>query len=130
MLSITDGEALRRALRSSIEDRLKQLLRLRRDQLGEDIDLAHFAIVQPGDTAADLEKAVGFSIFVNPADGSHRGELSFSPGFEWLEDHGWCWEQCHIFDDSGAGVLIIIPKQDGIDPELLSFCQEYASEHA
>ena len=107
------------------------LLRLRRDQLGGDItDQAHFVVVQPTDTPADLERTIGFSVFQNPADGSRAGELDFSPGWEWIEDHGYAYELCFIMDDSGFGHVVIISKEQGIDPELLNFCLPYTSEHA
>src|SRR4051794_27069271 len=102
MLSITNGEALKRALSSPIDDRLKRLLQLRRDQVGGDIiDQTHFAIVQPADPPADLERPIGFSIFCNPADGGRFGEPDWSPGWEWIEDHGFASELCFIMDDSG-----------------------------
>ena len=80
MLSILDGETLARALNSPIGNRLRHLLRLRRDQLGGDItDQAHFVVVQPTDTPADLERTIGFSVFQNPADGSRLGDPGFTP---------------------------------------------------
>lgn len=128
MLSISDGEALERALNSRIDDQTKQLLSLRRDQLGGDItDQAHFAIVQPADTAADLQRAIGFSVFENPVDGSHFRDPDWSPGWEWIEDHGFAYELCFIMDDSGFGHVVIVPKQQGVDSELLNLCQQYVS---
>ena len=131
MLSISDGETLTRALTSSIDVRLRNLLRLRRDQLGGDIaGQAHLAIVQATDTATDLERTIGFSVFQNPADGSHAGEPDFSPGWEWIEDHGFAFELCFILDDSGFAHVVIVPRSEGIDPELIDFCSTYAPEHA
>jgi hypothetical protein len=131
MLSITNGEALSRALTAPIDDRLKRLLMLRRDQLGGDItDQAHFAVVQPADAAADLERTIGFSIFQNPADGSRLGDPDFAPGWEWIQDHGFAYELCFIMDDSGFGHVVIIPKTKSIAPDLLNICQQYAPEHA
>jgi hypothetical protein len=131
MLSIADGEALTRALTSTLDDRIKRLLELRRDQLGGDItDQAHFAIVQPADTAADLERTIGFSIFRNPADGSRSGDPDFTPGWEWIEDHGFAYELCFIMDDSGFGHVVIVPKADAIDRSIIDLCATYASEHA
>jgi hypothetical protein len=131
MLTIRDGEALTRALRSDIDHRLKELLRRRATQLGGDIaDQAHFAIVQPSDTPDDLERAIGFSVFRNPADGSRLGEPDFSPGWEWIEDHGFAFELCYIMDDSGFGHVAIVPKADGIAAELLNLCRTYAPERA
>lgn len=131
MLSIRDGEALTRVLRSDIDHRIKGLLRLRYRQLGGDIaDQAHFAIVQPADTAIDLERTVDFSIFQNPADGSWLGEPGWTPGWEWIEDHGFAYELCFIMDDSGFGRVIVIPKIDGVDRSLIDLCATYASEQA
>lgn len=131
MLTITDGDSLARALSSTIDDSLKWLLRLRRDQLGGDItDQANFAIVGPHDTAAELEKAIGFSIFQNPVDGSRYGDPGWAPGWEWIEDHGFAYELCFIMDDSGFGHVVIIPNEQGVSPELLNFCHSYASEQA
>jgi hypothetical protein len=131
MLSITDGEALKRALRSDIDHRIKELLRLRARQLskgapGESLaELARFAVVEPGDKPADLERAIGFSVFRNPADGSRLGDLEFTPGWEWIEDHGFAWELCYIMDDSGFGHIVIIPK-DEVDGSLLNLCATHA----
>lgn len=131
MLSIQDGEALSRALRSDIDHHLKRLLRLRSQQLGGDIsDHAHFAIVQPGDTPTDLERAIGFSVFRNPADGSRIGEPDFTPGWEWLEDHGFAWELCYIFTDDGLAHVVFVPRDEAIDADLRALCTQFASEHA
>jgi hypothetical protein len=131
MLSISDGEALSRVLTSNIDDRIKRLLELRRDQLGGDIaDQTHFAIVQPADTSIDLERTIGFSIFCNPADGSRFGEPEWAPGWEWIEDHGFAYELCFIMDDSGFAHVVIVPRSEEIAPELIRLCSTYASEHA
>lgn len=133
MLSIRDEASLRRALKLPIDDRSRRLLQRRRTQLGYDNDLsdmAHFVIVQPGDTLEELEWLLGFSVFQNPVDGSHFGEPDFSPGWEWIEDHGFCFEFVFIMDDSGFGHVVLVPKAQGVDATLLEFCAAYASEHA
>ena len=136
MLLIQSEEALTRALRSDLDHRTKALLRLRarqltRDAPDEDIaDLAHFAVVQPGDTPADLERAIGFDVFVNAADGSRMGDPDWQPGWEWIEDHGFAWELCFIMDDSGFGHVVVIPKEQGVDPSLLNLCRAHAPAHA
>jgi hypothetical protein len=94
-------------------------------------DLAHFAIVQPEDAPADLERAIGFDVFVNPADGSRLGDPDWQPGWEWIEDHGFAWELCFIMDDSGFGHVVIVPKEPGVDSSLLNLlCRTYAPAHA
>lgn len=131
MLSISRSEGLARALNSPIDSRLKQLLAKRVDQLGDDYpldELVNFTVVTPGDTAADLEAAIGFSVFQNPADGSRWGEPDWTPGWEWIEDHGFAWELCFIMDDSGFGHVIVLVKSPAADTQLMRPCAEYASE--
>lgn len=130
MLSIADGEALSRALSSPLDDRIKRLLLERRDQLGDIIwETAHFVIVQTGDTVSDLETCVRFSVFHNAVDGSRYGEPDYWPGWEWLADHGHCFEMVWIMDDSGFGHVVIISKEEGVPAELIDLCTAYASEH-
>lgn len=101
--------------------------RTHREDIG---DLVHFAVVQPGDKATDLERSIGFSIFQNPADGSRQGEPDWQPGWEWLQEHEFAYELCFIMDDSGFGHVVIVPKEPGIDPSLLNLCAAYAPAHA
>jgi hypothetical protein len=133
MLSIRDEASLTRALNLPIDHRIKRLLRKRRTQLGDEFDmteLAHFVVVQPQDTLEALEQVLSVSAFQYPVDGSHFGEPGFSPGWEWIEDHGFCFEFVFIMDDSGFGHVVIVPKEQDVSPELLKLCRQYASEHA
>jgi hypothetical protein len=131
MLSMTDGGSLRRALSSTLDNRIKRLLRLRRYQLSNDMsDQAHFVIVQHGDTPAALEQALGFSVFQNLGDGTYFDEPDWSPGWEWMDQHDFGWELCFILTDDGFAHVVIVPRSDGIDPSLIELCTTHASEHA
>jgi hypothetical protein len=133
MLSIADGGSLSCALNSPIDPRLKRLLRQRREQLGSEYpleELANFSIIEAGDTPADVEQTIGFSVFHNPVDGSRFGEHDWTPGWEWIDDHGFAYELCFILDDSGFGHVVIIPKQKGVAPELIRLCETFASAPA
>lgn len=123
MLTITDGVSLSRALTTSIDPRLKQLLTDRIQQLDvEDLSTAaRFIIVQPGDTLDDLEKELGFLIA-----GDH--ERGFDP--EWVADHGTFYEAVWILTDDGFAHVVLVPREPGISPDLLDFCATYASEQA
>ena len=129
MLTITDGGSLTRALSTTIDPRLKQLLANRVRQLDvEDLSTAaRFVIVQPGDTVADADQALGFCILQNPADGTRFGDAEFSPGFEWIEDHGFAFEL--TFEaTTDFTVAVLVERGRGIDPNLLAFCATYAGE--
>ena len=130
MLTITDGGSLSRALSSPIDPRLKRLLRNRIQQLNvEDLSTAaRFVIVQPGDTITDLDQALGFSILKNVADGSRFGDPDFTPGWEWIEDHGFCHELVFILTDDGYAHVVFVQRESGINADLLNFCATYAEE--
>ena len=130
MLTVHDWASLSHALRTPIDLRLKRLLIERRDQLGIDDDLstiARFVIVQPGDSLAALESELGFSVFLNPVDESQFGEPEFSPGWEWIADHGHCFEMVFIFDDSGFAHVVLIQNSPMQNRRLRAMCLSYAS---
>lgn len=95
---------------------------------GYDYDeLGIFVLAQPGDSIADLEQAGGIWIITGLFNDACYGDPDFSPCHEFLEWHaGHCYEMVHILNDSGYGVITIIPDAASIDPELLRFCKEYA----
>ena len=130
MLTINDGGSLTRALSTSIDPRLKQLLRNRVQQLDvEDLStVARFIVVQPGDGLDALETALGFSVLHNQIDGRRFGDPEFSPSWEWLADHGHCYELVFIFDDSGFAHVVLIENSHGVDWELLRLCQLYVTD--
>lgn len=94
-----------------------------------DVDLhGYMIVVEVGDTVAALEEECGSPILHNLFDETRFGEPGFAPSFEHLEDHhGVCWEMVFIMSDDGSGVSIFIPKEKGIDVELLSLCNAYAA---
>ncbi len=129
MLTIDDGGSLTRALSTSIDPRLRRLLVERRDQLGGRIKgEARFIVVQPGDGLDALETALGFSVLHNQIDGRRFGDPEFSPSWEWLADHGHCYELVFIFDDSGFAHVVLIENPHGVDWELLRLCQLYVTD--
>jgi len=129
MLTITDGGSLTRVFRTSIDRRLKRLLIERREQLGGDIaGEARFVIVQPGDTIQALEAELTFSVFQNPADGTRFGDPDFTPGWEWIEDHGHCFELVFIFTDDGFTHVVLVEQSPGVDPDLLRPCRLYVTD--
>ncbi|SFI86134.1 hypothetical protein [Nitrosomonas sp. Nm34] len=92
-----------------------------------DYDLhGYMVVVEPGDSAEALEREIGFPILRNSFDNTCYGEPDFTPSFEALEEHESCYEMVFIFNGEGFGVGIFIPKQHGVDGDLLAMCAEYA----
>jgi len=130
MLSISSSATLARALTLPIDHRLKALLALRRDQLGgEFAGHARFVVVQPRDPPSWLEEALGFSVFQNAGDGTWHGDPDYSPGFEFVEDHGFCWELAFEFTTDFTHVVLVL-NAPGVHRDLLEFCRTYAQQHA
>lgn len=90
-------------------------------------ELGFFVVVQPGDSVAKVEQESGAWITTAIFGDARYGDPDFSPCFDVLERHdGHCYELVEIMNDSGFGVVVIIPEVDGMDDELIRFCQEYA----
>jgi hypothetical protein len=130
MLIINDQTSLERALSLPIEPRLKGLITERVRQLTADgfdfAEIAKFIIAQPGDSLAAVEKALGFSPFQNPVDGCVWPDPEFTPGWEWIADHGYAYEAVFILDDSGFGHVLLIENPPLQNRLLRMLCAAYA----
>lgn len=128
MIVITD----RRQIAGIAAVHLRQLINQRIHEIEESCpwnanELGPMIVIEPGDTANDLEAVMGFSILEGIFDESHFGEKDFSPAFEFAESHGdHLFELVYIVNDGGYGYDIFIPNRPSIDPVLLSFCKTYA----
>ena len=85
-----------------------------------------FILVEPGDTSEQIESATGYSLLKSLFNGTVYGDPDFTPDFEYLEDHGRFYEAVFIFTDSGFAVVMIVPKEEGIDVGILELCAEFA----
>lgn len=133
MLSIRSTAAMARALELPLDITLRVLLIRRMSQLTEydDYDLselAHFLVVQQGDTAIEVEAELGFPVLTNFVDGRRFGDPDFEPSWEWLEDHGGWFEIVFVLTDDGFGWVLFVEDRAGVDPELLGLCRTYGSK--
>lgn len=86
----------------------------------------YFVVAEPGDGMDVLEKEVGCPILRGLFGEARYGDPDFSPCFEVLEEHPGCYEMVFIMTDGDFGISLFIPKAEGINPELLAMCAEYA----
>ncbi len=110
-------------LRSLVEQRFIDIC------AGEDYepDLhGYLIVVEPGDSVAVLEQESHCPILRNLYSNIRFGEPGFRPCFEVLEEHASCYEMVFVPGDGDFGIVIFIPKQEGIDADLLATCSEYA----
>ena len=68
----------------------------------------HFVVIYPGDGIAEIEREVG---------AIHLVEI--------IEEHATFFEL--VFIGSGDfGIVVLVPNSEGIDAELIDFCQSHA----
>ncbi len=113
MISIRSSADMARALEGPLDARLRGLLEQRRDQLmeheGYDLgELAHFIVVQRGDTRESVEAEAGIPL--STEDG---------PLFEFVERHGSWLEAVVILSDDGFGVALFAADCICTDASLL-----------
>ena len=87
--------------------------------------LGYFLIVEPGDTVADLDAQIGFSILANRWTGIRFDAPGYTQHFEVLDEHAGYFEMVFILSDDGYGIEVFVPKR-GVAPELLAMCERYA----
>jgi len=132
MISLRTTAAIKSTIELLANNQLRALLTERVEQLtnaweGIDLsDLTHFLIIQPGDTAADAENELGWSLLQNMVDGTRYGHPDFTPSWEWVENHGGWFEAVFIISDDGFGINLFVQDNPGTDAELLAMCREYA----
>ncbi len=110
-------------IQSIAQPGIKTLLALRHRQLG---GVRGFVVVEAGDGVAVLEQALSLPILTSLFGDCRFPDDDFAPAFEVLEDHGSCYEMVFLATDEGDATVLFIPKQAGIDADLLSLCQTYA----
>jgi len=130
MLSLSSGAALARALTLPLPDGIRDLLLLRRGQLGgEFAGAVRFVVFLKRDTLSALEEALGFDPLVNAGDGTRHGDPDYSPGFDTCTDHGFAYELTFELTADFTHV-VIVENAPGVNREVLEFCAKYARQHA
>ena len=84
-------------------------------------------VVEPADTVDAIEEESGFAVLRDFFDEVGFGDPEFQPSAEAIEEHSGCYELVFITNDEGAGVTIFVPKVEGVDPELLDMCAQFAA---
>lgn len=117
-------------VRSLLEERFAEL------SLDEPYDPAingSFIVVEPGDGVDAIEQQSGCRLLSNRFSAAHFGDADFVPDWECLEFHAGrdgspdCYSMTFVLSDDGFGCVILIPRQDDMDPLLLSLCSAYAN---
>jgi hypothetical protein len=110
-------------IRQLIEERFAQIC----DGEAYDYDLhGYMIVVEAGDSVSAIEEESGCPIVRDLWDETSFGDPDFAPAAEAIEEHAGCYELTYVLSDSGFGIGIVIPKDAGVDLELLQMCAIYA----
>lgn len=110
------------AIRALVQQRINNLG-------GEAFDaesLGYFLVVEAADTIEAISAKVGFNILHNRFTGIHFDATGFTPSFEFIEEFTLCFDMVFVIDDSGFGIEIFVPKEEGVDADLTAMCRMYA----
>ncbi len=129
MLILSDPGDLYRIKEDSIRQLLTQRFMEMMEGVIEDYDPdvnGVFVLIEKGDTVTSIESNSEAWICSSPFNKVRYGEPGFVPAFEVLEEHPSCYEMVFVVGGD-YGVILIIPKNEEIDGELIQFCHEYAT---
>ncbi len=117
MLSLRNSAAMHSAAANHPDPRFRALLSMRLGQIdqgdGTDLgELVRIVVFEAGDTLVQLQSALGF----NP----------FEIGHEWIKCHDGWFEIVWIFSDWGDGAILFVQDAEGVEPRLISLCNEFA----
>jgi hypothetical protein len=132
MIRINDEASFEAAIANATDATLRRMLaaRLKLYRAGCLLDLTTLAVLEPGDTAEDVERGTGLNPLVNPIDGARYPSKDFNQYCDWLNlSEGW-YEWICCAGDTGYATILLVPDRPGIDAELLSLCHHYARKGA
>ena len=109
---------------------IRELVQQRINDLGgesfDSNELGYFLVVESSDTLEALSAQLGFDILQNRFTGIPFNATGFTPSFEFIEEFPACYDMVFVLDDTGIGVEIFVPKEEGIDPDLIAMCRMFA----
>lgn len=75
----------------------------------------YFLLAEPGDSFAEIEAAMGCSVLSDD-----------TTWFEYVAEFPHWFEMVFVLCDSGSGIVLLIPKLEGIDRDLMQICIQFA----
>ena len=126
MIVVRDHSTIDQISKPAIRELVQQRIN---DLGGESFDsneLGYFLVVESSDTLEALSAQLGFHMLRNRFTGILFNATDFTPSFEFIEEFPACYDMVFVLDDTGIGVEIFVPKEEGIDPDLIAMCRMYA----
>ena len=134
MITIYDSAAMAHILSAPLDPDLRAILDGRLALLYPEFsdwdlaDLAHFIIVEPGDSIDAIERELAINPLVNIVDNVRYPDPAFEPSFEFCIARKGYFDLTFALCDSGLANCLLVPDRDDIEPTLLALCRSYATE--
>jgi len=110
------------AIRALVQQRIQDL-----QAQGFDLaDVGFIVVLEVGDTLDELVTQIGFNPLCNRHTGLRYDQPGYSPSFEFVQAFQDCFDLVFVLDDTGYGLEVIVPIEQGIDADLLTLCRRYA----
>lgn len=81
-------------------------------------------VIQPGDTEADIVRAIGLNPLIEPID-NLRYPAFQQGGWDWIAQRGRYWLLAYSFGSS-FGLQLLVEDADGVIPDLRALCREHS----
>jgi hypothetical protein len=111
---------------------IKELVLARINDLGgfafDADELGYFLVVESSDTLEAWSAQLGFDLLRNRFTGIRYDQADFTPSFEFIEEFPSCFDIVFVLSDDGMGVELFVPKEAGIDPDLIGMCRMYSNK--
>ena len=134
MITIYDSAAMAHILSAPLDPDLRAILDGRLALLYPEFsdwdlaDLAHFIIVEPGDSIDAIERELAINPLVNIVDNVRYPDPAFEPSFEFCIARKGYFDLTFALCDSGLANCLLVPDRDDIVPTLLEICRLYATD--
>jgi len=89
-------------------------------------ELGYFLVVEAGDTIEAIQAQLGFDLLRNRFTGIRLDATGFTPSFEFIEEFPSCYDMVFVLDDTGIGIELFVPKEEGINSDLTAMCRMFA----
>jgi hypothetical protein len=84
-------------------------------------------VVEAGHVLSVLSRELGFDVLTARYSECRFDEAGYAPTFEVIEEHSTLFEIVFVFSDYGDGAIVLVPKQEGVNADLLGLCRMHAA---
>ena len=128
MIIIHDNSTINQIINPAI----RELVLARINDLGgvtfDTDELGYLLVVESSDTLEAWSVQLGFDLPRNRFTGIRYDQADFTPSFEFIKEFPSCFDIVFVLSDDSMGVELFVPKEAGIDPDLIGMCRMYSNK--